>query len=123
MGCTCTDSDYARAMVFFIFCHCSLGLLKVEFGIAYMCINYASFLGILEKLERSAWYPLLRACIAGFQGDLETTVISVHVALLYNTESQGSLQSSTKPCCVPSVRLESQGCNEKTTTDGGRVHL
>ena len=55
----------------------------------------------------------------GFSGNLETTVIRVRVAWPSSTESQESLQSSvrsTKPCRVPSVRLESQKWHWRTNS-------
>jgi len=51
------------------------------------------------------------SCMRGpqvFVGNLETTVILVRVAQPYMTGVVTSICSSTKPCRVPSVRLESQ---------------
>ena len=64
-----------------------------------------------------------------FVGNLETTVILVHVAGPYITETWESFTStrqlySTKPCCTPSVRMEKAGMvlKDKQLTAIQHVH-
>jgi len=59
----------------------------------------------------------------GFLGNLETTAILVRVARPDNTESQKLYSSSTKPCHVPSVRLESQNWCGRTNNWWHTAHL
>ena len=58
-----------------------------------------------------------------FLGNLETTAILVRVTQPDSIESQKLYSSSTKPCHVPSVRLEAKIGVEGQTTDGNTAHL